>query len=43
MKQISIIVKNAQGVLVTIAELMAERNINITDIEAETRLERLAL
>lgn len=36
MKQISIVVKNAQGVLATIAELMAERNINITDIEAET-------
>jgi len=36
MKQISIIVKNAQGTLATIAELMAERNINITDIEAET-------
>jgi len=36
MKQISIVVKNARGVLATITELMAERNINITDIEAET-------
>jgi len=36
MKQISIIVKNAQGVLAIVAELMAERNININNIEADT-------
>lgn len=36
MRQISIVAKSAPGVLVKIAELMAERNINITDIEAET-------
>ena len=36
MRQISIVTKSTPGVLVKITELMAARNINITDIEAES-------
>lgn len=36
MKQISLVIKDKQGVLAHITELMANANINITDIEAES-------